>query len=256
MGGFSARSTGSRRPHDGGLTIARSRAQLHGWLGRSGGVFAPSLLRRRHARRRVRRARRQPPAPFVVVGMAAVFAGAARVPIATMMMVTEMTGGYTLLVPAALAVMISYLVQSRLARPLRFLASTRRGDNARRFAGASHEAPRDRTPVAAGARVQRPSSRWRARSRHAAARGNAGGSRGRRRVFAGELLVDESVRRRRRSRRAVAELAGVDTNVIGIIRGEENDFADRPIGVDARDRIILVADDDSREVLRTHLAPW
>jgi hypothetical protein len=45
----------------------------------------------------------QPVAPFVVVGVAAVFAGALHVPIATMMMVTEMAGGYTLLVPAALA---------------------------------------------------------------------------------------------------------------------------------------------------------
>ena len=57
----------------------------------------------------------QPAATFVVVGMAAVFAGAAHVPVASLMMVTEMTGGYTLLVPAALAVMVSYLVQRRLA---------------------------------------------------------------------------------------------------------------------------------------------
>jgi CIC family chloride channel protein len=55
-----------------------------------------------------------PPAPFAIVGMAAVFAGAGRVPFATMMMVTEMTGGYTLLVPAAMAVMVSYLIQSLL----------------------------------------------------------------------------------------------------------------------------------------------
>jgi hypothetical protein len=33
-----------------------------------------------------------------------------------MMMVVEMTGGYTLLVPAAAAVMLSYLVQTRLSR--------------------------------------------------------------------------------------------------------------------------------------------
>jgi CIC family chloride channel protein len=61
-----------------------------------------------------------PAAPFVIVGTAAVFAGAARVPVATMMMVTEMTGGYTLLVPAALAVMISYLVQRRLTARVRY----------------------------------------------------------------------------------------------------------------------------------------
>jgi CIC family chloride channel protein len=62
----------------------------------------------------------QPAAPFAIVGMAAVFAGAAHVPIATMMMVTEMTGGYTLLVPATLAVVISYLVQTRLSTRLSY----------------------------------------------------------------------------------------------------------------------------------------
>jgi CIC family chloride channel protein len=52
--------------------------------------------------------------------MAAVFAGSARVPLATMMMVTEMTGGYELLVPAALAVMLSYLIQVRLSRGFKY----------------------------------------------------------------------------------------------------------------------------------------
>jgi CIC family chloride channel protein len=59
-------------------------------------------------------------APFVIVGMAAMFASAARVPIATLMMVTEMTGGYTLLVPSALAVMVAYMVQHRLVAGRRF----------------------------------------------------------------------------------------------------------------------------------------
>ena len=63
---------------------------------------------------------KQPNAPFVVVGMAALFAGAARVPIATMLMVTEMTGGYHQLVPAGLAVTLSYFVQEMLTRKLRY----------------------------------------------------------------------------------------------------------------------------------------
>jgi NhaP-type Na+/H+ and K+/H+ antiporter len=42
--------------------------------------------------------------------MAAVFWAGARVPIATMLMVTEMTGGYHLLAPAGSAVMVSYLL--------------------------------------------------------------------------------------------------------------------------------------------------
>jgi CIC family chloride channel protein len=62
----------------------------------------------------------QPPAAFVVVGMAAVFAGAARVPIATLLMVMEMTGGFEMLVPAALAVTLSYVIQVALSAPLKY----------------------------------------------------------------------------------------------------------------------------------------
>jgi CIC family chloride channel protein len=43
--------------------------------------------------------------------MAAVFAGTARVPIATLVMVAEMTGGYGLIVPAMLATIIAFVVQ-------------------------------------------------------------------------------------------------------------------------------------------------
>ena len=46
--------------------------------------------------------------------MGAVFGGAAGVPLATLVMVTEMTEGYALLVPAALSITISYLVVKRL----------------------------------------------------------------------------------------------------------------------------------------------
>jgi CIC family chloride channel protein len=82
--------------------------------GGSGGVFAPSLSIGAKLGALLAHLAHLPVAPFVIVGMAAVFAGAARVPIATLMMVTEMTGGYTLLVPAALAVMTAYMVQRRL----------------------------------------------------------------------------------------------------------------------------------------------
>lgn len=83
--------------------------------GGSGGVFAPTLFTGAMLGGTIAQIFHQPAAPFVVVGMAAVFAGAAHVPIATMMMVTEMTGGYQLLVPATLAVVLSYLVQMRLS---------------------------------------------------------------------------------------------------------------------------------------------
>jgi CIC family chloride channel protein len=48
---------------------------------------------------------------FVVVGMGAVFAGTARVPVSTLIMVVEMTGGYGLIVPSMLASAISFIVQ-------------------------------------------------------------------------------------------------------------------------------------------------
>jgi len=83
--------------------------------GGSGGVFAPSLFVGAMLGGSFAILLHQIPAVFVVVGMAAVFGAAARVPIATMLMVTEMAGGYHLLVPAGLAVMISYLLQVRLS---------------------------------------------------------------------------------------------------------------------------------------------
>ena len=98
--------------------------------GGSGGVFAPTLFIGAMLGGTFAALFHQPAAPFAVVGMAAVFAGAAHVPIATMMMVTEMTGGYTLLVPATLAVVISYLVQLRLSARLPYRACTKRRSRA------------------------------------------------------------------------------------------------------------------------------
>lgn len=89
-----------------GLTVAS---------GGSGGVFAPNLYVGAMLGAAVAAIFHQPSPDFAVVGMAAVFGGAARVPIATLVMVMEMTGGYRLLGAAALAVLISYLVQTRLS---------------------------------------------------------------------------------------------------------------------------------------------
>ena len=84
--------------------------------GGSGGIFAPSLFIGAMLGGFVAALLHQPAAPFVIVGMAAVISGAARVPIASLLMVTEMTGGYRLLVPAALAVLLSYLISTTLTR--------------------------------------------------------------------------------------------------------------------------------------------
>jgi CIC family chloride channel protein len=88
--------------------------------GGSGGVFAPSLFVGAMLGGFLAQLFHQPPAAFVVVGMAAVFAGAARVPIATLLMVMEMTGGFEMLVPAALAVTLSYVIQVGLSAPLKY----------------------------------------------------------------------------------------------------------------------------------------
>jgi len=60
------------------------------------------------------------PSAFAVVGMAAVFAGTARVPIATLVMVSEMTGGYGLIVPSMLATAIAFVVQRTLGSYFRY----------------------------------------------------------------------------------------------------------------------------------------
>jgi CIC family chloride channel protein len=88
--------------------------------GGSGGVFAPSLFIGAMLGAATSILFHQPSAVFAVVGMAAVFGAAARVPVATMLMVTEMAGGYHLLVPAGMAVMIAYLLQLRLSSSFRY----------------------------------------------------------------------------------------------------------------------------------------
>ena len=50
------------------------------------------------------------PAPLVIVGMMALFGGVGRAPISVMLMVSEMTGSLSLLVPAVFAVIVAYFV--------------------------------------------------------------------------------------------------------------------------------------------------
>lgn len=57
---------------------------------------------------------------FAVVGMAAVFAGGARVPIAAMVMVIEMTGGFELIMPTMIAVALAFIVQLTLTRHAKY----------------------------------------------------------------------------------------------------------------------------------------
>ena len=50
------------------------------------------------------------PSAFILVGMGGFFAGVAKVPIASLIMVAEMTGGYSLIVPLMIVSTISYLL--------------------------------------------------------------------------------------------------------------------------------------------------
>jgi len=88
--------------------------------GGSGGVFAPTLFVGAMLGGFLASLFHLPAAMFVVVGMAATFGAAARVPIASLIMVTEMTGGYQLLPPAAFAVLLSYIIQSQLSAHLKY----------------------------------------------------------------------------------------------------------------------------------------
>ena len=53
------------------------------------------------------------PGPFVVIGMMTLFGGIAKAPLAIMIMVSEMTGGYELLVPCMISVFIAYFTTGR-----------------------------------------------------------------------------------------------------------------------------------------------
>ena len=88
--------------------------------GGSGGVFAPTLFVGAMLGGLLSSVAHLPAAMFVVLGMMTTFGAAARVPIASLLMVTEMTGGYRLLPPAAFAVLLGYLVQTQLSAKLKY----------------------------------------------------------------------------------------------------------------------------------------
>ncbi|MGQ9647759.1 MAG: chloride channel protein [Thermodesulfobacteriota bacterium] len=85
--------------------------------GGSGGVFAPSLFIGSmlggffgHLCAKLFPHWVTHPDAFVLVGMGGFFAGVAKVPIASLIMVAEMTGGYSLIVPLMIVSTISYLL--------------------------------------------------------------------------------------------------------------------------------------------------
>lgn len=103
--------------------------------GNSGGVFAPSLFIGAALGGAFGRAVESlapgtsaGPGAFAVVGMAAVFAGAARAPFTAILIVFEMTNDYRMIVPLMAGVIVSLIVAERLHRESIYtLKLTRRG---------------------------------------------------------------------------------------------------------------------------------
>lgn len=88
--------------------------------GGSGGVFGPSLFigamlggALGHLMDGFMPGWVQDPRSFALVGMVAFFAGIAKVPIASLLMITEMTGSYALLAPMMLVSSLTYLITHR-----------------------------------------------------------------------------------------------------------------------------------------------
>lgn len=224
--------------------------------GGSGGVFAPSLYVGAMLGGAWAAFVHAPPAPFIIVGMAAVFSGAAHVPIATLMMVTEMTGGYTLLVPAALAVVISYLVQRRLSERLRYRSLYEAQVESRADSPAHHShhleialrilrehQPQDVTSVGEIDLISLLRS------------GIPVELAGDRRLIVGVLQPDSPFVG---TTVAVSgrQLGGGDANIIAILRGEHMTVPNPKMQFEAGDRLILVVSAAHLDDLRRDLAPW
>ena len=223
--------------------------------GGSGGVFAPTLFVGAMLGGLLAALTHQPPAPYVVVGMAAVFSGAAHVPIATMMMVTEMTGGYTLLVPAALAVMVSYLVQRRLSADFKYRSIYEAQVATRGDSPAHHsEHLRIALRILREKRVLNPQDVGQLDLMALLRSGIPVELPGNRRLTVGVLRADSAL-----VKKPLASGDGVlsaDTSVIGVMRGEHM-LGPRPdMALEAGDRLMLLTTPAETQRLRAHLDKW
>ncbi len=116
---------------DGRLTVTLMAILVFGKLlatsftissGGSGGVFAPSLFIGSmlggfygNACQRIFPHIVNQPAAFILVGMGGFFAGVAKTPIAALIMVAEMTGGYSLILPMMIVSSIAYLLLGKVS---------------------------------------------------------------------------------------------------------------------------------------------
>ena len=222
--------------------------------GGSGGVFAPSLFIGGMLGGLLAALAHQPAAPLVVVGMAAVFSGAAHVPIASLMMVTEMTGGYTLLVPASLAVLVSYLVQRRLTSRFRYHGLYEAQVTGRADSPAHHsEHLKIALRLLRERRVLEPGDVGQVDFLSLLRSGIPVELPGGRRLVIGVVRQDSPWRNRTL---ADAGALDEDTRVFAIIRGEHMMVPRPDTVVQPGDRILLVTTMDRMERLKEHLDKW
>ena len=223
--------------------------------GGSGGVFAPTLFVGAMLGGLLASLAHQPAAPFVIVGMAAVFAGAAHVPVAALMMVTEMTGGYTLLVPAALGVMVSYLVQRRLSASVKYQSLYEAQVAARGDSPAHHaEHLRIALRLLKERHVINPADLGQLDLLSLLRMGIPVELPGDRRIIIGVLRADSTYRQRPLGADS-GKLDG-DTRIFAIIRGEHM-MVPRPDTVlEPGDRLILLTTAAELEGLKQHVDKW
>ena len=109
-----------------GILLVASFAEILGasltlGSGNSGGIFGPCVVTGGmfggafgYGWPTTSSPRRRPhPGNFAIVGMMAFFAAAAKAPISTIIMISEMTGGYGLLAPAMFAVVTAFILSGR-----------------------------------------------------------------------------------------------------------------------------------------------
>lgn len=102
-------------------------------IGGSGGVFAPSLFLGAmlgaafgQSLDAILPDAGLTPGAYALVGMAAVFAGASRAPITAVIILFELTGEYTIILPLLLAVVVSTMLSSHVSKDSIYTAKLRR----------------------------------------------------------------------------------------------------------------------------------
>ncbi len=224
--------------------------------GGSGGVFAPSLFVGTMLGAFFAEIMHMAPAPFAIVGMAAVFAGAARVPIASLLMVTEMTGGYTLLVPAALAVMLSYVVQGVVSNGFKYRSLYQEQVPRPSESPAHHSEHLDiALRILEQRRLAQPLDSDHLQLLTLLRSGEAAEMAGDRRLLVGVLKPDSTLIG---SNGALHEGGMLDeeTQIIAIMRGEHMQVPRPDTKLAASDRLILLTTPGGLERLKEHIDRW